>query len=120
MEMELIAAGQALVMAAPEPPAPFAVAPSGAEGSADDEETDACRVCGWDLGDLGREQQVPLYTICDCCGAETGLDDYDLERVRHYRADWFARGCPFWSSQDRPAGWSFTSDQARRIPLEYR
>jgi hypothetical protein len=52
-----------------------------------------CRVCGLDEDD--ERWTVPdgaQYVICSCCGAESGADDFDLDRVRRYRTTWIDAG----------------------------
>lgn len=56
-----------------------------------------CRVCGYD--DVGEERwTVPdgaQYVICPCCGAEPGIEDYNLQAVHEYRAKRVKAGCPW-------------------------
>ena len=80
-----------------------------------------CRVCGYD--DVGEERwtgpDVAQYVICPCCGAESGVDDYDLRSAREHRGRWVQAGCPWFAADQRPAAWSF-DQQAALIPGAWR
>lgn len=67
----------------------------------------ACRVCGWDLGEPGWNPD-PLYIICECCGAESGVDDIDEESARLYLRSWAASGGPWFDPSKQPNDWSMT------------
>lgn len=75
-----------------------------------------CRVCGYDDGDerwgVG---DIPQYAICDCCGAESGVDDYSRRIARRYRDEWIQRGCVWSTPRERPDEWTFRR-QAVQIP----
>ncbi|ABS03848.1 conserved hypothetical protein [Kineococcus radiotolerans SRS30216 = ATCC BAA-149] len=79
-----------------------------------------CRVCGWSLDEPGWVDGLPQYVICDCCGAECGVDEHSAEAARGYRAGWAARGYPWWDRGHQPVGWSFTEQQRELIPAAYR
>lgn len=79
-----------------------------------------CRVCGSDEG----EERVdgagsPQYAICSCCGAESGVDDFDVTVARRYRSRWVDRGGPWFTASQRPAGWTLAR-QLTQIPPEWR
>jgi hypothetical protein len=47
-----------------------------------------CRCCGWSFGDYfpwGEDGMSPTYDICDCCGCESGYQDYCLDSLLEYR-----------------------------------
>lgn len=80
-----------------------------------------CRVCGYD--DVGEERWTgpdgAQYVICPCCGAESGVEDYNLRAVRESRTKWVQAGCPWRDSDLRPDNWSF-DQQAEQIPQAWR
>jgi hypothetical protein len=80
-----------------------------------------CRVCGYD--DVGEERWTgpdgAQYVICPCCGAESGVDDYDLRSAREYRSSWLRKGCPWFQPEERPPDWSFNL-QGAQIPGDWR
>lgn len=65
---------------------------------------DLCRVCGFDIGG-GWDGAAPLYIICACCGAESGLEDDPAERALAYLVEWVAVGSPWFRPEERPADW---------------
>ena len=69
---------------------------------------DACRVCGWDLGEPAWNPSAQ-YIICPCCGAESGVDDLDERQARRYLVFWVAAGGRWFAREQRPAGWSLAS-----------
>jgi len=79
-----------------------------------------CRVCGWSLGEPGWAgfDDSPQHIICDCCGAETGVDDITETSALRYRATWLARGAPWWQGT-APPGWSATR-QLDRAGIQVR
>ena len=67
-----------------------------------------CRVCGFDMGaDVwgGDENKSFTYDICDCCGAEAGTDDFNLDVVRRYRKNWIENGCKWFIPDLKPETW---------------
>jgi hypothetical protein len=81
-----------------------------------------CRVCGL----LGRYDTYEENIICFCCRAQTTLDDYDLETVRAYRAEWIKNGCPWISDKKYMARYGLSVntykpiEQMENIPPEWR
>lgn len=47
-----------------------------------------CKSCGYDF----REVIDGTYFICPCCFCEESNDDYTLESLREYRAEWVKHG----------------------------
>ncbi len=48
----------------------------------------------------------PSYAICPCCGIEFGNDDENRTHVQ-LRAEWLAKGSPWWSErQPPPSNWN--------------
>ncbi|GIJ00039.1 hypothetical protein CLV28_0960 [Sediminihabitans luteus] len=86
---------------------------SGADGTGAGPPT-RCRACGWDLGEPPWTAQGPTRTICDCCGAESGVDDVPVERARDYRRRWIERGAEWFDPEVRPADWDLY-DQLTRL-----
>jgi hypothetical protein len=72
------------------------------------------------LDEPGWVDGAPEYLICDCCGAESGVDERSTEMARRYRAEWAARGYAWWDRAHQPVGWSFTEQQCACIPAAYR
>lgn len=80
-----------------------------------------CRVCGFDMGaDVwgGDENLNFTYDICDCCGAEAGTNDFNLEVVRRYRFKWASEGFQWFLPSAKPHGWSFEKQQSL-IPAKW-
>lgn len=69
---------------------------------------DLCRVCGLSHEEPGwaGEDSGPKYLICECCAAETGVDDVDEGTTQRYRAAWLARGALWFVDASRPPQWS--------------
>ncbi|HEX6883396.1 MAG TPA: hypothetical protein VF530_08440 [Planctomycetota bacterium] len=66
-------------------------------------------MCGFLHGDFapwGDEGRTPSYVICECCGVEYGYEDSLAEGVARYRAEWLAKGAPWFDAGARPPGWS--------------
>jgi hypothetical protein len=63
----------------------------------------ACQVCGYDVG--GWDGGDPLYAICQCCGVESGVDDYPVSSARSYLAEWVAAGMPWRDPAEKPESW---------------
>lgn len=65
-----------------------------------------CPVCGF--GGLDEppydEDGCASFNICPCCGTEFGNDDFRSSHEQ-LRADWFAKGMPWWSKGGPPEGW---------------
>ena len=79
-----------------------------------------CRVCGLDEGE-GRwtGPDGAQYVICSSCGAESGVDDLDLDWVRRYREKWANEGAAWFSPDERPADWHLDR-QMRQVPATWR
>jgi hypothetical protein len=65
----------------------------------------SCRACGWELDRPGRVGGVPMRAICDCCAAESGVDDVTLRQARDYRRQWIEHGAEWFDPTFRPARW---------------
>lgn len=80
-----------------------------------------CRVCGYDLEEppWGPDGASPSYLICDCCGAEAGLDDIDRAAATHYRDKWLADGARWFDPRARPPDWDVQA-QLACVPPEFR
>ncbi|MET4224206.1 hypothetical protein [Oerskovia enterophila] len=69
-----------------------------------------CRVCAWDLEEPGWTLDGPTHAICDCCGAESGVEDTTPERIIAYRRRW-TRGGHVWFDPSRmPEGWYYDDE----------
>ncbi|MBE7699765.1 hypothetical protein H9623_05500 [Oerskovia sp. Sa1BUA8] len=80
---------------------------AGPRGEAADQSAALCRVCAWYLDEPGWTLDGPTHTICDCCGAESGIDDTTPERIVSYRRNWTDGGHVWFDPSRRPEGWSY-------------
>ncbi|GAB2947739.1 hypothetical protein GCM10027048_10900 [Hymenobacter coalescens] len=80
-----------------------------------------CRVCGleYKYSPWGEDEQTPDYTICDCCGAEFGYEDYTPISARAYRQQWLTAGAKWFTPKQRPANWHVDL-QLKQVPAAYR
>lgn len=91
-------------------------------GSGDgDNRAALCRVCAWELDEPGWTMDGPSHSICDCCGAESGIDDTTPERILAYRRRWTRGGHVWFDPSLKPEGWRYddelpTDTQDRRSP----
>ncbi len=76
---------------------------------------DACRVCGFDIGG-GWDGGQPMYIICSCCGAESGLDDHPTRTALGYLIEWVVAGTPWFDPAEKPDHWNLR-DQLHRAGL---
>src|SRR4051794_26221216 len=74
-----------------------------------------CPVCGWDRGEPGWVAGAPIYLICGCCAAESGVDDLSARTADLYRRLWVARGHPFTVAEEAPATWSRATVSAQLV-----
>lgn len=75
-----------------------------------------CRVCGYDRDfDAwgGDENESFTYDICDCCGAEAGTDDFNIEVVRRYRKEWSENDCKWFLTNLKPDSWNLEEQIAK-------
>jgi len=72
-------------------------------------------VCGLPYEEPGwaGEDSGPKYLICECCGAETGVDDIDERTAQRYRAAWLTRGGRWFVEAARPSTWSAVDQMTR-------
>jgi hypothetical protein len=54
------------------------------------------------------------YDICDCCGAEAGVDDFNIDVARRYRHKWLDAGSQWFQPSARPVEWNI-SEQLKQI-----
>lgn len=86
--------------------------------------TQVCRVCGYYDPDYleyfpwGENGCVPSYDICECCGVEFGYEDWILESIRHYRAEWLAGGTKWFVPKSKPEDWNL-EEQLKQIPPQF-
>lgn len=61
-----------------------------------------CRICGlYNLeAPWGEDNISPTHEICSCCGVENGYEDYTLESIREFRAQWINKGA-IWFNKKR-------------------
>lgn len=80
-----------------------------------------CRVCGLYSEELpwGYDGMNPAYIICDCCGVESGNEDYTVESTKKYREEWIKKGALWFKSKEKPEDWSLEL-QMKNIPDEYK
>ncbi|WP_286218766.1 hypothetical protein [Paraoerskovia sediminicola] len=65
----------------------------------------ACRACGWELGEPAWSCTGPHFVVCDCCGAESGVDDLTPTQARDYRRRWVENGAVWFDPERRPESW---------------
>lgn len=88
---------------------------AGAYGWTETPDPTACRVCGWDLGEPGWDvgepgrDPAPVYIICVCCGAESGVDDREEPQARAYLLSWIAGGARWFLPEEMPDDWSLVA-----------
>lgn len=80
-----------------------------------------CRVCGLysEEKPWGEDGKSPAYLICQCCGVESGYEDYTLESTIEYREQWIANGAKWFDLKRKPENWNL-EEQMRNIPDEYK
>jgi len=79
-----------------------------------------CRICGKISIDIRWDEfGCPTYTICDCCGAESGYQDCDLYSITSYRKNWIDGGSPWHVKKTKPIDWDL-GEQLKMIPLQFR
>ncbi|TGE06541.1 hypothetical protein [Hymenobacter fodinae] len=80
-----------------------------------------CRVCGldYDVSPWGEDGHTPDYTCCACCGAQFGIDDYNVVTAQLFRATWLTEGAPWFYANLKPSGWQLAA-QLPQIPLAYQ
>lgn len=64
-----------------------------------------CRVCGWDFEEDPWADGAPQYLICDCCGAESGIEDLNPRAAERHLVWWIDEGVPWSDARARPADW---------------
>ena len=79
-----------------------------------------CRVCGYNnYPDEFWEDETPMYTICPCCGCESGNEDYTAESTKNYREKWIAKGANWFKPKEKPENWNMI-EQLKNVPQEYK
>lgn len=76
-----------------------------------------CRVCGWPLDGAGWVDGVPMFTVCDCCACETGVDDATPDRTLAHRRRWVATGGEWFDVTRRPEDWDLYAHLCQRVPI---
>lgn len=74
-----------------------------------DDISEHCRVCGFDVGEPLWIDGNPTYVICDCCGAEAGVDEVTRKMAVRWRTRWLARGAPWYEPRTSPVGWNLAA-----------
>lgn len=79
-----------------------------------------CRICGLDQDEplWGADGKSAKYIICECCGAESGIQDYCLEACREYRKKWLSKGGVWIEPEYMPDNWSL-EEQLKFIPSKF-
>lgn len=79
-----------------------------------------CAICGYNgLDEPQWEDGYPTYTICECCGFESGFDDDNMEMtLEEYREEWIEEGTK-WFSKEKPLNWSLEK-QLKNINVELK
>ncbi|TGE28012.1 hypothetical protein [Hymenobacter metallicola] len=80
-----------------------------------------CRVCGldYDYSPWGPNDDEPDYSICECCGAQFGIDDYTVSGAQAYRRQWLSTGSSWFYPKLQPADWQL-EEQLAYVPEKYR
>ena len=66
-----------------------------------------CPVCGYNrLQEKTRDNNVPSFEICSCCGTEFGYDDCNQESIMKRRIKWIESGYKWFSEEDKPDNWN--------------
>lgn len=70
-----------------------------------------CSICGYGGLEFPQwdKEGFPTFTICDCCGFESGFDDEAKDKpetIEEYRERWLREGAIWFSSSvQRPENW---------------
>jgi hypothetical protein len=67
----------------------------------------------------GDENLNCTHDICDCCGAESCTDDFNIEAVRRYRERWINCGQKWFMATAKPEFWDFRK-QFAQVPEKWR
>ncbi|MEN2434346.1 hypothetical protein AAH994_02920 [Weeksellaceae bacterium A-14] len=79
-----------------------------------------CRICGYDNSpEEFWEDNNPTYTICPCCGGESGNEDYTIESAKDYRTEWIENDAKWFDKKHKPENWDLFN-QLEKIPQEYK
>jgi hypothetical protein len=81
-----------------------------------------CRVCGLWSEEVSWDQYDKILSygnICDCCGVESGLEDFNLASVRLYRQAWLNSGAKWFKPKLKPENW-YLEEQMKNIPERFR
>ncbi len=78
-----------------------------------------CCICGYDeLEEPQYKDDYATFTICSCCGFESGFDDDAVSKpltFEEYRNKWIELGAPWFSSSKKPSvNWDYKT-QLKRI-----
>jgi hypothetical protein len=71
----------------------------------------ACVICGYDQLDTPQydELDFPTFTVCSCCGFESGFDDDATAYPKNfdeYRLDWLGNGAVWFCEHKNPENWN--------------
>lgn len=80
-----------------------------------------CVVCGYDGLDFPQylEHGEPNFSICPCCGWESGFDDLDRGLTfEEYRKGWIKEGAEWLNIDKKPDNWDLKR-QLARINVSY-
>jgi hypothetical protein len=67
-----------------------------------------CRCCEWSFGDYfpwGEDGMSPTCDICECCGCESGNEDYCLDSLMRYRQHWLDSNAKWYYAKSQPVDW---------------
>lgn len=68
----------------------------------------SCHICGLrQLNPPRDENGIPSWEICDCCGAQAGIDDIDINMIRINRVRWLNGGATWVNPQYKPFYWDY-------------
>ena len=65
-----------------------------------------CECCGYALKEDPYPEGIPAYSVCDCCGMQSGRDDNTKASMLRYRDQWIANGAQWFNPQEKPNDWN--------------
>lgn len=86
-----------------------------------------CRICGYlSSEEFYDEKNCASYTICKCCGCESGYEDSTIISIYNYRKNWIFGKLSFqkedkkswFSPAYKPKSWN-KEEQIKNIPKNF-
>jgi hypothetical protein len=82
-------------------------------------ESHICRVCGYNCGEPLWDEDNPNWIICDCCGSESGYEDFTLDSIFLARKNWISNEYRWFDIKRKPTNWDFRQ-QLINIPDRWK